>query len=66
MGTCCVILGRVTWTLAREWALSFRAAKTVTWVLARDTTVHVQYMCCMYLYTRICKLVTHSIKKFTY
>ena len=35
----------VTWSLAREWALSIRTAKTVTfaltreWVLARGTTV---------------------------
>ena len=39
MGACCVILAHVTW------ALSIRAAKTVTWVLtqewalARETTV---------------------------
>ena len=30
MGTCCVILGHVTW------ALSFRAAKIVTWALTRE------------------------------
>ena len=39
------ILAHITWALAREWALSFRTAKTVTlaltreWVLAWDTTV---------------------------
>ena len=30
MGACCVILGHV------NWALSFRAAKTVTWTLTRE------------------------------
>ena len=34
-----VILAHVTWVLAREWALSIRTAKTVTWALTRDTMV---------------------------
>ena len=34
-----VILAHVTWALVREWVLSIRTAKTVTWVLTRDTTV---------------------------
>ena len=41
MSACYVILAHVTWALAREWALFIRAAKTVTWALTRDTTVHV-------------------------
>ena len=46
MDACCVVLAHVTWVLAQEWALSIRAAKTVTWVLtlecalAQDTTVY--------------------------
>ena len=40
MSACYVILAHITWALAREWALFIRAAKTVTWALARDTTVH--------------------------
>ena len=38
MSACCIILAHVTWALARQWALFIRAAKTVTWALARDTT----------------------------
>ena len=47
MSACYVILAHVTWALVRKWALFIRAAKTVTqvlnqeWVLAWDTTVHV-------------------------
>ena len=33
------ILVHVIWAPAREWALSIRTAKTVTWALTRDTMV---------------------------
>ena len=64
MGTCCVILGHVTWALARSGRFPFEQPKQLHGCL--PGTLRYMYMRCMYLYTRICKLVTHSIKKFAY
>ena len=39
MGACYVTQAQLTWALTREWALTVRLSKMVTWALTWDTTV---------------------------